>query len=80
MECIHPLKAYRRRHDPPLSKSQLAKRLGVSRVAVSRYESGSRKPDLKLLAKFTAETGISAEELRPDLAELMGEAAIAEGA
>lgn len=75
MEGVHPLTAFRKRHVPPLSKGELAARLGVSRVAVHRYESGERKPKINLLQKITAETGIPAEQLRPDLADLMREAA-----
>lgn len=71
MENIPPLKAYREDHDPPLSQEQLADLLGVSRVTVTRWESGKRKIDEDQLQKVAEKTGIAPTELRPDLAELM---------
>ncbi len=70
MDSIHPLKAFRDSHDPPLTQEQLAERLGVSKVSVSRWETGERKPEPELLPAISAETGVSAAQLRPDLAEL----------
>ena len=68
MTSTHPLKAYRDRHD--LSQGDLADMLGVSRVAVTRWESGARQPDRDLLAKIAEKTGIHPADLRPDLAEI----------
>jgi transcriptional regulator with XRE-family HTH domain len=73
MESIHPLKAFRELRQ--LSPADLARLLEVSPAAVSRWESGERNVDRRLLPKITEKTGISAKELRPDLAELMSEAA-----
>jgi len=67
----HPLKAYRLRQDPRLSQEQFAKRLGVTRTTVARWETGTRKVDQDLLLKVVEETGIAPTELRPDLADLM---------
>jgi transcriptional regulator with XRE-family HTH domain len=75
MEGIHPLKAFRERQDPPLSQDDLAGLLGVARETVTRWESGARKIDEKKLPVVAGKTGISPKELRPDLAELLGEAA-----
>lgn len=70
---IHPLKAYRERQSPPLSQDQLAALLGVSRVTITRWESGRRKLEGDLLPLVAEKTGIAPAELRPDLAELFAE-------
>lgn len=67
---MHPLKAYRELQNPPLSQEDLAERLGVTRSAICRWESGERRPDSDLLLKITKLTGIPAARLRPDLAVL----------
>jgi DNA-binding transcriptional regulator YiaG len=72
MGQIHPLRAYRERQNPPLSRSQLAKLLGVSDASVSRWEAGVRKPDEEYISLIVKKTGIPAHKLRPDLAALMG--------
>jgi transcriptional regulator with XRE-family HTH domain len=69
----HPLKAYREAQSPPLSQAALAKQLGVDRVTVARWEIGKRRIDTSSLPEISAKTGIPAKELRPDIAELMGE-------
>ena len=69
MENIHPLRAYRERQQPPLSRAALADQLGVGRPTLFRWESGSRKIDEKLLPDVSEKTGIPAKELRPDLYE-----------
>lgn len=75
MENVHPLAAYRNKQEPRLSQAQLASRLGVSRVTVTRWESGARKIDEEKLPKVSEETGIPKNALRPDLADLMREPA-----
>jgi DNA-binding XRE family transcriptional regulator len=74
MQSTHPLEAYRQRQDPPMSRALLAKLLGVKRASVFRWEKG-RKIDAKLLPEISAKTGISVRALRPDLVELLDEAA-----
>lgn len=78
MDKIHPLRAYRERHQPPLSRAKLADELGVGRPTLFRWESGARKIDAERLPEITQKTGIPAKELRPDLYEqsekLFGEA------
>lgn len=71
MDCIHPLKAFRERHDPPLSQGKLAELLDVNRVDVTRWENGTRKPGRKSLPKIAEKTGIAPAALRPDLAQMM---------
>ena len=72
MESIHPLRAYRERHQPPLTQEQLAGQLGVSKASVSRWETGERKLELDLLPDISSKTGIPPAKLRPDLAEMFG--------
>lgn len=69
----HPLRVFRERHDPPLSQEELAKLIGINRVAVTRWESGARQPPICRLAKIKEVTGISPLDLRPDIAELVNE-------
>lgn len=68
---MHPLKAHRAAHG--LTQKQLADKFGVSRETLARWEIDARKIDPARLPHITQLTGISAAELRPDLAELMGE-------
>ena len=75
MEGTHPLKAFRERQAPVLSQSDLAALVGVTRVTVTRWESGKRKTDDKQLPTVSEKTGIPKQILRPDLAVLMNEAA-----
>ena len=70
MESLHPLKTYRSAKG--LTQDQLAKRLGVARTTVARWESGDRHIDDDLLPKVSLMTGIPKPALRPDLAKLLG--------
>ena len=69
----HPLKSYR--SEAGLTQNALAKELGVSSITVSRWETGARKIDRTKLEIVAEKTGIPKRELRPDLAEVMREAA-----
>jgi transcriptional regulator with XRE-family HTH domain len=57
------LKAYRKRQRPPLSVTALAEKMGVSPAAVSRWESGKRRPDKKFVPTLAKMTGVPALEL-----------------
>jgi transcriptional regulator with XRE-family HTH domain len=72
---LPPLKAFRKKQNPPLSQRQLADLLGVDRVTVARWETGRRKIDGERLSDVSAKTGIPRTKLRPDLAALMRDAA-----
>jgi transcriptional regulator with XRE-family HTH domain len=72
MDSIHPLRAYRENHSPKLTVRELARRLGKSSAAVSRWETGKRKPDIGELVGISTATGIPPEKLRPDLASVLG--------
>ena len=67
----HPLTLFRYRHDPVLSQRDLAQELGVTHAAISRWESGVRTIALDLVPFIVEKTGISAQELRPDLVKLL---------
>lgn len=71
MDRIHPLRAFREQQDPPLSQDKLAGMLGVSRVAVTRWELGQRNIDAVLIPIIVEKTGIAPAVLRPDLARIM---------
>jgi transcriptional regulator with XRE-family HTH domain len=70
---VHPLKTFREKQSPPISQGELAELLGVARETVTRWESGARKIKQQSLPIVAEKTGISPRELRPDLAELMGD-------
>jgi transcriptional regulator with XRE-family HTH domain len=76
MAAIHPLKVYRNTHTPRLSQAALARKLGVARMTVFRWENDQARIDVSLVPTVAERTGIPARELRPDLMELLaGEAA-----
>src|SRR5262245_34037760 len=66
---IHPLKAYRDRRG--LTQVALARALGVSKITISRWETGARRIDGALVAEVAQKTGIARDALRPDLAALL---------
>lgn len=70
----HPLQAFRESHDPALSRAALARLLDVSTAAVSRWEARKRQPDMDSIKKIQEKIGIPPKVLRPDLAELVGDA------
>lgn len=70
MADSHPLKDYRTAKG--LTQDALAKELGVTNITVSRWETGARKIERKLLPMVAEKTGIAPRILRPDLAELLG--------
>lgn len=72
MEAVSQLlKNYRDTHEPPLTRTQAAEKVEVSRATWFRWESGSRKIDEAKLPKVSKVTGIPAKELRPDLMNLL---------
>ena len=75
MTTDHPLKTFRESQEPKLSRPALARLLGVDRLSVWRWEKRKQEIAVDLLAKVSEKTGIPTSELRPDLAELLKEAA-----
>lgn len=59
----HPLTVYRENHAPPLSVTDMAARLGVSKATVSRWEAGKRKPSSAFLPIIARLTGVSIPSL-----------------
>jgi hypothetical protein len=66
----HPIAKWRR--DNCVTLNELAGRVGISNAALSRYETGKRKPTPKHLQPLYKATGIPPRELRPDIAKLLG--------
>lgn len=75
MESIHPLKAYRKSCQPPLSQKRFADLVGVARETVARWETGRLRIGEDVLPLVAEKTGIARAKLRPDLVALLGEAA-----
>lgn len=69
MQDVSPLRTYRYNQKPKLSQEALADRLGVTRLTVTRWESGARKIKPDLVPLIAEKTGIPAKELRPDIVE-----------
>jgi transcriptional regulator with XRE-family HTH domain len=69
MQPVSPLKTFRQKQEPKLSQAALADRLGVTRLTVTRWESGARKIDPNLVPLVSEKTGIPAKQLRPDIVE-----------
>lgn len=69
---IRALTEFRERHEPPLSQEGLAQMVGVSRVAVNRWERGERRIDDDKVPTVSEVTGIPPHVLRPDLARILG--------
>ncbi len=65
------LKEFRERQTPRWTQDDLAEKVGVSSITVSRWETGARKIDRPLLPLVSEKTGIPAREQRPELAELL---------
>jgi transcriptional regulator with XRE-family HTH domain len=67
---VHALTQYRAARE--MTKSQLAKLLGVSIATVSRWESDKRKISGRMLAPVSEATGIRPADLRPDWFDVRG--------
>lgn len=65
----HPIAVWRKAQD--LTQADLAKKLGVKRTTIARWETGARKIDQELLSSVSKKTGIPASQLRPDLAKIL---------
>jgi DNA-binding XRE family transcriptional regulator len=65
MQTKHPLAVWREAQNPPLTQHDLAMRVGTSRWAINRIETGNLKPGRELIVKIARETGnaIGLEEL-----------------
>lgn len=59
----HPLRSFRESRSPPLSQDELASLLGVTKAAISRWETGERFPERDLWSKIREITGVGIEEL-----------------
>lgn len=59
----HPLARYREKQTPPLTVTEMAARLGVSKATVSRWETGARVPSSTFLPILARLTGVSIPSL-----------------
>lgn len=71
MRFANPLKDYRASQVPPLTQERLAEQMGVTRVCLSRWESGTRRMPAEVLWKFYQLTGIQPAQMRPDLEPIL---------
>jgi transcriptional regulator with XRE-family HTH domain len=62
---VHPIKKYREAEG--LTQEELAEKLGVSRAMVGLVESGERQIDPTEVGRWAKVTGITREQLRPDI-------------
>ena len=67
----HPIRAFRKREK--VSLQELGERVNRSKATLSRIESGKQSVPEDLLKPLADATGIAPADLRPDLADLMGE-------
>lgn len=49
-----------------LTQEELAKKIGLTKVAISRYESGQREPKISILKKLSVAFGVKWEKLLDD--------------
>lgn len=61
MEISHEIK--KRRTELNITQEELAKRLNVTRAAISNWEVGRNYPDIQLLVKLSDELNISLDQL-----------------
>lgn len=61
METSHDIK--KRRTELNITQEELAKRLNVTRAAISNWEVGRNYPDIQLLVKLSDELNISLDQL-----------------
>lgn len=70
VDSVHPVRAYRKAHHPPLALEQLAGAVGVTKATLSRVETGKLPLTVPLATKISRETGIPMAVLCPDLAPM----------
>jgi DNA-binding transcriptional regulator YdaS (Cro superfamily) len=64
---MHPIREYRLAQPIPLRQSDIAAKIGVSAVQVSRYESGIKRVPAEKAVVIEKEFGIPRERIRPDI-------------
>jgi len=64
------IREYRLSQQPRVSLETLARKLGKSKASLSRMERGLQPIPVDLLSDLSAETGIPADVLCPDLAKV----------
>lgn len=69
-DSIHPIRQYRHKQTPPLPLRTLAAQVGITKVSLSRIETGKQEPSPELWQRLSQETGIPMRELCPKLAAM----------
>lgn len=70
-ETDHPLRRWRLSFDPVVTLVSLASDVGVTPSHLSEIERGFNNPSVSLAVKLKKRTGIPAEQLLPDLSEML---------
>ncbi|MDX0230318.1 helix-turn-helix domain-containing protein [Sinorhizobium meliloti] len=64
---MHPLREWRLTQPVPLRQADIAEKLGISAVQVSRYETGRKRITAEKAVLIEKHFGIPRERLRPDV-------------
>lgn len=64
---MHALKEFRLKQPIPLRQSDIAQRLGLTIVQISRWENGRSRVPAERAVMLEKEFGIPREALRPDI-------------
>lgn len=64
---MHPIREYRLKQPIPLRQIDIANKIGVTAVQISRYENGKKRVPAEKAVAIEKEFGISRELLRPDI-------------
>lgn len=64
---MHPIREYRLKQPIPLRQSDIAEKIGITAVQVSRYETGQKRVPAEMAVAIEKEFGIPRESLRPDI-------------
>lgn len=62
-EDLHPIRAFRKKHRPRLTQAKFGEPLGVTKFAVSKWESWDRKIEPETAEKIEQTYGIDARVL-----------------
>jgi len=64
---MHPIREYRLKQPIPLRQADIAEKIGVTAVQVSRYETGQKRVPAEKAVALEKEFGIPRARLRPDI-------------
>jgi ribosome-binding protein aMBF1 (putative translation factor) len=61
------LRSLREAADPPISREELARRVGRGYFSIYRYEHGDIVPDLEVTTRLAAALGVTVDDLLEDM-------------